>query len=533
LTLCRWLVLVAALCGGALALWWLEYARAGITISPLMVGTTPATVYRVAETGPVPVVVIAHGFAGSRQLMEGFALAVARAGYIAVSYDLMGHGRNPAPMSGDVTVIGGTTTLLMDELARVSDAALALPGADGRLALVGHSMASDIVVRQAVRDSRVGAVVAVSMFSGAVTAVEPANLLVVAGAWESMLVAEAAKALQLAAPDASLGQTVGDPAAGTGRRALLAPSVEHVGVLYSRTTLTETRDWLNASFGRSGGTGTGVAGAARAGTGIAGAGIAGAGVAGTGVAGTGGDFIPLRGGWIALLLTAVVALAWPLSGLLRRFRAGMPPVRLPVGRFLGAVLVPALAAPLILWPLDTRFLPVLVADYLALHFALFGVFALAMAACFGGVRRVSMAALWLVVPVALYCEILFGGALDRYVAAFWPTGGRVIVVAAMAIGAVPFMLADAVLTEAGRAPLWRVLVVRGLALASLGLAVALDFEGLFFLIIILPIILLFFLLFGTVGGWVGRATWRPEVAGVALGVFLAWALGVTFPMFAA
>jgi dienelactone hydrolase len=480
-------------------------------------------VYRVAETGPVPVVVIAHGFAGSRQLMEGFALAVAQAGYIAVSYDLMGHGRNPVPMSGDVTVIDGTTTLLMDELARVSDAALALPGADGRLALVGHSMASDIVVRQAVRDSRVGAVVAVSMFSGAVTAVEPANLLVVAGAWESMLAAEAAKALQLAAPDASLGQTVGDPAAGTGRRALLAPSVEHVGVLYSRTTLTETRDWLNASFGRSG-----VAGA-----GVAGAGVAGAGVAGTGVAGTGGDFIPLRGGWIALLLIAVVALAWPLSGLLRRFRAGVPPIRLPVGRFLGAVLVPALAAPLILWPLDTRFLPVLVADYLALHFALFGVFALAMAARFGGVRRVSMAALWLVVPVALYCVILFGGALDRYVAAFWPTGGRVIVVAAMAIGAVPFMLADAVLTEAGRAPLWRVLVVRGLALASLGLAVALDFEGLFFLIIILPIILLFFLLFGTVGGWVGRATWRPEVAGVALGVFLAWALGVTFPMFAA
>jgi hypothetical protein len=63
--------------------------------------------------------------------------------------------------------------------------------------------------------------------------------------------------------------------------------------------------------------------------------------------------------------------------------------------------------------------------------------------------------------------------------------------------------------------------------------VALDFERLFFLVIILPVILLFFLLFGTAGGWVGRATWRPAAAGVGLGVFLAWALGVTFPMFAA
>ena len=103
----------------------------------------------------------------------------------------------------------------------------------------------------------------------------------------------------------------------------------------------------------------------------------------------------------------------------------------------------------------------------------------------------------------------------------------------MALGAVPFMLADSALTEGGRAPLWRVLMVRGAALASLGLAVALDFERLFFLLIILPVILVFFLLFGTVGGWVGRATWRPAVAGIGLGVFLGWALGVTFPMFAA
>ena len=151
-------------------------------------------------TAPAPVAVIAHGFAGSRQLMEGFALTLARAGYIAVSYDLEGHGRNPVPMSGDVTKISGTTQILMDELARVSDAALALPGADGRLALIGHSMASDIVVRQAVRDPRVGATVAVSMFSRAVTPTEPRNLLVIAGAWEGMLAAEAAAALRQSDP---------------------------------------------------------------------------------------------------------------------------------------------------------------------------------------------------------------------------------------------------------------------------------------------------------------------------------------------
>jgi hypothetical protein len=146
-------VLVLAVAAALLSVWRLEDARSGIARAALAgAGSTPATVWRLPGAAPAPVVVIAHGFAGSRQLMEGFALVLARAGYIAVTFDYEGHGRNPQPMSGDVTRIDGTTERLIAEGARVAEAALALPGADGRLALVGHSMASDIVVRQALRD---------------------------------------------------------------------------------------------------------------------------------------------------------------------------------------------------------------------------------------------------------------------------------------------------------------------------------------------------------------------------------------------
>ena len=492
----RWLVLVAALALALLAVFRLEADSNGLSRTTLMVDTTPATVWRRVGADDAPVVVIAHGFAGSRQLMDGFALTLAQAGYIAVSFDFAGHGRNPVPMSGDVTVVEGTTLVLMDELGRVSDAALALPGADGRLALVGHSMASDVVVRQAIRDLRVGAVVAVSMFSTALTAREPANLLVIAGEWEGMLAREALNALQLADPEAALGQTVGDPAAGSGRRAVLTPNTEHVSVLYAPATLRQTRDWLDLAFGRA----------------------------------SEGPVVR-RGGWIALLITSVVALGWPLAGLARRVRAVGPPVQLPRGLFLLAVLGPALVTPLVLWLFDTRFLPVLVADYLALHFLVYGLLGLALLA-YGRAVRVDVTALVLAIVVALFGIGLFGGMLDRYVAAFFPTAERAAIIVAMTVGALPFMLADAFLTEGGRAPLWRVLLVRGMALGSLGLAVALDFERLFFLVIILPVILVFFLLFGTVGGWVGRATWRPAAAGIGLGLFLAWALGVTFPLFA-
>lgn len=490
------LVLITALAGAAIAMLRLEQAGAGLTTRDMMVGQTPVTIVQQPDVAAAPVVVIAHGFAGSRQLMLGFAQTLAQAGYIAVSYDLKGHGRNPVPMSGDVTSVDGTTRLLVDELDSVIDAALSLAGADGRLALLGHSMSSDIIIRQAVADDRVAAVVAVSMFSTVVTAEEPANLLVINGAWEERLAAEALRVMQLTDPDATFAMTLGDPAAGTGRRAVLAPSVEHVGVLYAPTSMTESRDWLNAVFDRPAETA-----------------------------------IAARGGWIVLLIVSVTAIAWPLARLARPLRARHPPTRLPGRTFWAATLVPTVATPLILVPFEIGFLPVLVADYLAVHFALFGLIGLAFLARAGALRR-DVLGVVLALPVAIFCIGIFGGMLDRYVASFFAVDARIWVILAIAAGAVPFMLADAYLTEAGRAPLWRVLVIRANALISLGIATALDMDGLFFLLLILPIILLFFLLFGTLGGWFGRATQRPVAAGIGLGVFLGWALGMTFPLFA-
>jgi hypothetical protein len=117
------------------------------------------------------------------------------------------------------------------------------------------------------------------------------------------------------------------------------------------------------------------------------------------------------------------------------------------------------------------------------------------------------------------------------VGSFVPHAGRIPVMAAILPGAVLAMLADALLSEATRAAFWRRAVARGMFLLSLGLAVVLDFERLFFLIIILPVILLFYLSYGTMGRFVGRRTGSVVAVGLGLGVILGWALGVTFPMF--
>lgn len=486
----RWVVLVLSILAIASALGRLEGARSGLEIRQDRVGTTPVTIYRTPGTDPAPAVVIAHGFAGSRQLMEAFALTLARAGYVAVSFDFEGHGRNPVPMSGDVTRIDGTTQLLMRETGRVTDFALALPEVDGRVALLGHSMASDVIVRQTIADPRVSATVAISMFSAAVTEAAPGRLIAISGAWEAMLRAEALRVLHLVDPDATEGETArnGDIL----RRAVAAPNVEHVGVLYSGTSLSEARDWLDLTYERRSDT-----------------------------------VLATTGGWIALLLAGLVGLVWPLSALTP---AGPPPALLPRRDFAIALSSASLATPLILWPVEVQILPVLVADYLALHLLVFGAIACGYLALRGhrpGGWRITIG-----LALAVFGIAVFGGALDRYVASFMPHAGRIPIIAAIALGAVAFMLADTWLSGAGTAPLWRRAAAKLGFFVSLAIAVALDFEGLFFLLIILPVIVLYFGVFGTMGGWIGRRSGAVGSIGVALGLILAWSLGVSFPMFA-
>jgi len=486
----RLVVLLLGLAVALAAIWQLEAQRAGLEISTLRVGETPVT--RTAQhEAEGPVVVVAHGFAGSRQMMQAYANDLARAGYRVWSFDFEGHGRHPRPMSGDVDSLDGTTKRLVDQTRDVLDAALAREGWTGQAALLGHSMATDIIIRAALADERVGPVVAISAFSQAVTETRPENLLLISGQWEPGLRDFARKAVAMVDAGAGEGDTA--RAEGVVRRAVVAPLAEHVGVLHSRAGRAEAVAWLDAAYGRSSDVSVG-----------------------------------MTGPWFLALMAAIVALAWPASNLLP-MRAPDLPAPLSGRRFALVVLGPALAAPLLAVQVDTQVLPVLVADYLALHLALFGAMQLALLARFGlWPRGWSVLA---VLALLAWGLGVFGVALDRYAANFWPTPERATIIAALALGAVPFMLADAALTLAGRAPLWQRLAARAGFIASLALAVLLDTERLFFLAMIAPVIVLFFLVYGLMGRWVAA---RAGLAGtgVALGLILAWALGVSFPLFA-
>jgi hypothetical protein len=504
------LLAVAAI---AVSVWRLEAATDGLVVTEAVVGTTPVTVFRPDDGVRRPAVVIAHGFAGSQQLMHPFATTLARGGYVAVTFDFLGHGRNPTPLAGDVEDVGGATRLLVAQTHDVARWARGLPWTDRRLALLGHSMASDVVIRAAQADPDVAATVAVSMFAPSLEPGSPRNLLVVVGGLEpAMLKEEGLRAVAMAADGAAReGVTYGDVAAGTARRLVFSDGVEHIGVLYGSEGLAAARDWLDAVFG-----------------------IEGAAVAG-------GGFVDARGPWILLLLAGLVLLARPLTRLLPTSADPPAGAGLGWGWVLGIGVAGAVLTPLILWPMPTALLPVPVGGYLALHFGVYGLITLAGLVLAGMSRgrrdreagRTIVPALALAaVLVAAYGVGALGLAIDRYAANWVPVEVRYGIMAALLAGILPWALADEWLTRRPRAPLGAYAVTKVFFLLSLVGAIALQPRELFFLAIILPVAAAFFLIYGLIGGWAAKRTGHPFAGAIPTAVAFAWANGVVFPVLA-
>ncbi len=467
------------------------------------IGSIPARIYRPTAPRLGPVIVIAHGFAGSEQLMQSFALTFARNGYIAVTFDFPGHGRNPQPLSGSLTDEHGATRTLLAALTEVCQYARGL--GDGRLAVLGHSMASDIVVRYAEAAPDVTATIAVSMFSPVVTATAPRDLLVIVGAWEPTLKVEALRAvgLSIAPANPHPQQTYGSFSDGTARRAAFSPHVEHLSVLFSARSMRESLGWLDQAFA---------------------------------IVRPAPPEFDARGPWIMVLLAAIVVLARPLARALPV--VAMPPrgAGLPWRRLGPGLLLPMIATPLLLRILPTHFLPVVVGDYLAVHFAVYGILTavclvLAQPPPSGGrFSREAMVVATLAVVVFGFVAIVW--PLDTLFTSFLPGAARGALILVMLAGTLAFFLSDEWLTRGVGAARGAYPASKVAFLLSLAAAVALDFQRLFFLVIIVPVITVFFGVYGLFSRWIYRATGYPFVAAIGNAVAFAWAIGVTFPLLA-
>lgn len=499
----RALVALVALAGIILALVNLTGATHGLTVTPLDIDGTPATIFRPQDGKPAPAIVIAHGFAGSRELMQPFAITLARNGYVAITFDFLGHGKNPHPLRGSITEANGATKALVDQLDTIVAYAHTAPGGDGRVALLGHSMASDIVIREAMAHPDIAATVAVSMFAPGLTATSPRDLLVIVGAWEpQVLKDEGIKAVAMGAHGPVVPRTTyGRLADGSGRRVSFSAGVEHIGVLYSGESMREALDWLDAVFDRHG-----------------------------------SRYLEVRGRWLGLLFLGLVVLARPLLGLLPPAIAEPRGAGLRWRRLVPVAIAPAILTPLILWRAPTHVLPLLLGDYLAAHFLVYGL--LTAGGLWIGRDQTFKERAPLSIPrfalgfvvLSVYSIVVFGLPIDWFVASFWPIPARVPLILVMLVGTLPYFLADEWLTRGATAPRGAYAFTKLCFLVSLAIAVALNLEKLFFLLIIAVVILLFFVIYGLFSAWTYRATRHPLIGGASNALAFAWAIAVTFPL---
>lgn len=230
----RLFVLFTALLLILLSWWRVAAAQAGLEVRSLEHDGVPMLYVAPQQGERMPGVLIAHGFAGSKQLMLGYAYVLAHAGYAAMLWDFGGHGANGTPLE---------RLTLQQDLGVAYTALLKQPRVDPtRLALLGHSMGSGAVMSAGIRNSDYAATVAISPTGAAVTSQMPRNLQLQAGSREGRFIFNAQRLLQEA------GGENQNLAEGRGRSLVTIPQANHITVLFHNASHQVARSWLDATF---------------------------------------------------------------------------------------------------------------------------------------------------------------------------------------------------------------------------------------------------------------------------------------------
>ncbi len=232
----RLFVLFTALLLILLSWWRVAAAQAGLEVRSLERDGVPMLYVAPQQEGErIPGVLVAHGFAGSKQLMLGYAYVLAHAGYAVMLWDFGGHGANGIPLE---------RLTLQQDLHVADTALLEQPRVDPtRLALLGHSMGSGAVMSAGIHNSDYAATVAISPTYAAVTPQVPSNLQLQVGSGEGRFVANAQRLLQEA------GGENQNLAEGRGRSLVTIPQANHITILFHNASHQAARSWLDATFG--------------------------------------------------------------------------------------------------------------------------------------------------------------------------------------------------------------------------------------------------------------------------------------------
>ena len=210
-------------------------ARVGLVVRSLEYHDVPMLYFAPVDAEKVPGILVAHGFGVSKQVMLGYAYTLAHSGYAVILWDFDGHGANAAPF---------LHRAFQKNLDIAYKALIEQPEVNPeRLALLGHSMGSGVVMSAGIRDvDRFAATVAIAPTGADVNPSAPKNLLLQAGSWDGRSIKNAQHLIKVA------GGERGKFNEGKGRSLVIIPNAEHSTILFNPASYQATLKWLNTTF---------------------------------------------------------------------------------------------------------------------------------------------------------------------------------------------------------------------------------------------------------------------------------------------
>jgi dienelactone hydrolase len=518
--LARALTLAAAL-GYAVAVAALIGAERDVAHYPVTLASgAPAVIYEPGvappfgppeQEAPLPVVVLGHGFSGSKRMMSSLARRLARSGYAVIAFDFRGHGANARPFE---RAFGGAN----DPLAQDLDAAVLFARTESRfdgkrIAIAGHSMGAGVVLAYAAREPSIAAVIAISGAGVPAGPYTPPNTLLLWASGDPANLRERARAL--AARFAGLEQVVldrdyGDPERGTALRASEVDGVDHLTILWTGEAAARIADWLERTLGP------------------------GAHPAPEGTASDGRFGAALLGlvSWLVLSL-ALVRFVAPLVP-----RVELPELSRPLLR-LGMLALALAAGVLLIAGAEPRadesalsFVPLAVGRDLAAFFAASGaVLGLWLARRRGiALAGLRAARTWIAaLALAGFAYASFGAFTSPFVS-LGLAPHRVLSALACAAAALPFFAAtEWLLRGPGATGVW--LPIAG-KLLTLAVIVAAALSGLLSFVIVLGLggFVVNFALFEILGWRLSRVAPNPWVPALLQSLWTGWTLAAVFPV---
>lgn len=208
-----------------------------------------------SAANPSPAVVLAHGIGGSKEMMSGIGLELARRGFVALCLDLLGHGDSGGTVreGGDEPsfgVLSAAQYLKSEPFVNAS-----------AIGLVGHSLGAGAVRAAFTKESGVGASVLIAGGLGAASegpaygsmnSTFPKNLLVIVGKYD-VLFNLAQLAIEELPPAFGTQQEIvpgfvyGSFSSQTARK-LVTPATTHLFEPFDSAVVSETVAWMENAF---------------------------------------------------------------------------------------------------------------------------------------------------------------------------------------------------------------------------------------------------------------------------------------------